>query len=109
MEVIEEVGCLDPGVDEPTSITRFLILPTVTRQTHTKIRDLIFDFVQSKILTSNEYRTAAEELKLTKEMAQRTKEQQRADKQILKRRKEVEREEERVARAAAREQAARMK
>jgi hypothetical protein len=108
-EVTKEVGCLNPGVDEPTSITRFLTLPTVTRQRHTKIRDPIFDFAQSKILTSDEYTMTAEELKLAKEMAQRAKEQQCADKVILKRRREVERKEEGVARAAAKEQAARMK
>jgi hypothetical protein len=43
-KVSELIGGLDPSVEEPTSITRFLTLPTVTWQRHTKIRDLIFDF-----------------------------------------------------------------
>jgi hypothetical protein len=76
-EVSEEVGGLDPAVNEPASITSFLTLPTVTRQRHTKIRGPIFDFAQLKILTSKEFTTAAEELKLTKEIAERAKAQQR--------------------------------
>jgi hypothetical protein len=38
------IGGLDPSIEETTSITRFLRLPTVIRQKHIKIRDLIFDF-----------------------------------------------------------------
>lgn len=53
LEVFELIGGLDPSVEEPTSITRFLTLPTVTQQRHTKIRDPIFDFYLSKILTSD--------------------------------------------------------
>jgi hypothetical protein len=30
-EVAEEVSALDPAVAKPTSITRFLTLPTITR------------------------------------------------------------------------------
>jgi hypothetical protein len=47
-EVSEEIGGLDPSIEEPTSITRFLTLTIVTQQRHTRIRDPIFDFVQSK-------------------------------------------------------------
>jgi hypothetical protein len=65
-EVVRELGGLDPNVDAPTSITRFLTLPTVRRQRHTKIRDPIFDFAQSKILIFDEYTTAAEDMKLAK-------------------------------------------
>jgi hypothetical protein len=108
-EVFEELGGLDLALGEPTSITRFLTLLIVTRQRHTKIKDLIFDFVQSKILTSDEYATTLEQLKYAKEMAQQLKEQQRINRQESKMRKEVEQEEGRVARAAAREDAARMK
>jgi hypothetical protein len=61
-EVIEQVGGLDPIVDEPMSITWFLTLPTVTRQRNTKIRDPIFDYAQSKIFTSEESSTTVEEL-----------------------------------------------
>jgi hypothetical protein len=46
---------------------------------------------------------------LAKELAQRAKEQQRCEKQELKRRKAMELEEGRVAKAAAREEAARVK
>jgi hypothetical protein len=109
LEVADEIGGVDPAVDEPDSITRFLTLPTVTRQRHTKIRDPIFDFAQSKILTSEEYSTAADEMRLAKEMAEQAKAQQRCEKQTLKRRKAVEREEGRLAKAAAREEAARLK
>jgi hypothetical protein len=52
-EVVEEVSALDLAVAEPTSITRFLILPTITRQKYTRIRDPIFYFAQPKILTSD--------------------------------------------------------
>jgi hypothetical protein len=45
-EVFEELASLDPTVREPTSITRFLTLPIVTRQRHTKIRDPIYLFSQ---------------------------------------------------------------
>ena len=41
-EVVEEISALDPAVAKSTSITRFLILPTVTRQKHIRIRDPIF-------------------------------------------------------------------
>jgi hypothetical protein len=105
-EVASELGGLDPNVDAPTSITRFLTLPIVRRQRHTKIRDPIFNFAQSKILTSNEYTIVAEDMKLAKAMAEIEKEQQRRDKQNLRRRKEREREEERSAKVAAREEAA---
>jgi hypothetical protein len=54
-EVTEQVGGMDPCIDTPTSITDFLTLPTVTRQRHTKFKDPIFDFVQPKILTSDEF------------------------------------------------------
>jgi hypothetical protein len=101
---------LDPNVDAPTSINRFLTLPTVRKQRHTKIRDPIFDFALSKILTSDEY-TTVEEMKLAKEMAEREKDQQRHDKQKLRRRKEREREreEEHSAKAAAHKEAANLK
>jgi hypothetical protein len=35
-EVTEQVGGLDPTGDELVSITRFLTLPTITRQRHSK-------------------------------------------------------------------------
>lgn len=112
-EVARELGGLDPNMDVPTSITRFWTLPTVRRQRHTKIRDPIFYFAQSKILTSDKYTTAAKEMKLAKEMAEREKKQQRCDMQNLRRRKERERErereEERSAKVAARKEAARLK
>ena len=72
-KVIEYVGGLDLYIDEPTSITNFLTLPTVIRQRHTKFKDPIFYFAQSKILTSDEYSTVAEESRLAKEMAERAK------------------------------------
>jgi hypothetical protein len=110
-KVALELGGLDPNVDVPTSITKFLTLPIVRRQWHTKIRDPIFDFAQSKILTSNEYTIATEDMKLAKQMAERQKEQQRRDKKNLRRRKEREREreEEHSAKAAARDEVARLK
>jgi hypothetical protein len=108
-EVVEHVGGLDPGVVEPTSITQFLTLPTVTRQRHTKFKDPIFDFAQSKFLTSDEFSTAAEELRMAKQLAEIAKQQQRHQKEDSKRRKALEREEWRVAKAAAREEAARLK
>jgi hypothetical protein len=108
-EVSEQVGGLDLAVNEPASITSFLTLPTVTRQRHTKIRDPIFDFAQSKILTSEEYTTTTEKLKLAKEMVERAKEQQCCKKQDLKRRRAMEREEGRLAKAAAHEEATRFK
>jgi hypothetical protein len=108
-EVFEELVGLDPTVGEPTSITRFLTLPIVTRQRHTRIRDPIFYFSQSKILTSDEYAIASAQLKYAKEMAEQLKEQQRMNRQESKRRKEVEEEEGHVARAAAKEDAARTK
>jgi hypothetical protein len=52
------------------SITTFLTLVAITQQRHTRIRDPIFDFAQSKILTLDEYTTVAEELNLSKELAQ---------------------------------------
>jgi hypothetical protein len=64
--------------------------------------------VQSKILTLDEYTTAAKELKLSKELAQRAKEQQHCEKQDLKK-KEMECEEGCLAREVAREEAARLK
>jgi hypothetical protein len=109
IEVAYELGGLDPNVDAPTSITKFLTLPTLRRQRHTKIRDPIFDFAQSKILISYEYTTRIEDMKLAKEMAEREKEQQHRDKQNLRRRKEQEWEEECSAKAAAREEATRLK
>jgi hypothetical protein len=48
-------------------------------------------------------------LKLSKELAQQAKEQQCCEKQDLKRRKAMERKEGRVARLAARDEAARLK
>jgi hypothetical protein len=105
-EVTMHVGDLDPDVDEPLFITRFLNLPTVTRQRHTRIRDPIFDFAQSKILTCEQYTTTVEQMKVAREMAQLAKEQQRVDRQVSKRRKAVEWEEGRLAKAAAREDAA---
>jgi hypothetical protein len=69
-EVSEQIGGLNPSIEEPTSITRFFTLPTVTRQRHTKIRDPIFYFAQSKFLTSDEYATASKQLKHAKEIAQ---------------------------------------
>jgi hypothetical protein len=69
-EATEEIGGLDPAIDEPASITRFLTLPTVTRQRHSKIRDPIFYFAQSKVLTSKEYNTAVDEMRLAKEVAE---------------------------------------
>jgi hypothetical protein len=96
-------------VNEPASITSFLTLPTVTRQRHTKIRDPIFYFVQSKILTFEEYTTTAEELKLTKEIAKRATTQQRCEKQDLKRRRAKECEEGCVAKEAAHAKASRLK
>jgi hypothetical protein len=52
------------------SITTFLTLVAITQQRHTRKRDPIFDFAQSKILTLDEYTTVAEELNLSKELAQ---------------------------------------
>jgi hypothetical protein len=43
-EVVEEVSALDLAIAEPTSITRFFTLSTITRQKHTRIRDPIFYF-----------------------------------------------------------------
>jgi hypothetical protein len=103
-KVLEHVGGLDPGVDEPTSITHFVTLPTVIRQRHTKFKDPIFDFAQSKFLTSDEYSTATEELRLAKQLAERAKQQQRHEKEDSKRMKALEREEWLVAKAAAREE-----
>jgi hypothetical protein len=108
-EVSEEVGGLDPAMNEPTSITSFFTLPTITRQRHTKIRDPIFDFAQSKIFTCEEYTIAAEELKLTKEIAKRAKAQQCCEKQDLKIRRALEHEKGRLAREAARAEASRLK
>jgi hypothetical protein len=108
-KVMEHVGGLDPNINEPTSITHFLTLPTVTRQRHTKFKDPIFDFAQSKFLTSNEYSTAAEELRLAKQLAERAKQQQRHQKEDSKRRKALKWEEWRMAKDVAREEAARLK
>jgi hypothetical protein len=108
-KVSKEIGGLDPGIEEPTSITRFLTLPTVTRQRHIRIRDPIFYFAQSNFLTLDQYTIVVEQLKITKEMTQRMKEQHRIDRQDSKRRKEVECEEGRAAKAAAWEEAARLK
>jgi hypothetical protein len=60
-------------------------------------------------LTFDEYFTTVEELRLTKEMAERAKQQQRHEKEDSKRRKALQGEEWRVAKAAAREEAARLK
>jgi hypothetical protein len=106
-EVTAHIGGLDPDVDEPPSITRFLNLPTITRQRHTRIRDPISDFAQSKILTYDQYTTAVEQMKMASEMAQLAKEQQRVDRQVSKKRKE--REKGHLAKAIVREEAARMK
>lgn len=73
-EVFELIGGFVPSIEEPTSIMRFLTLPTVTWQRHTKIRDPIFDFSLSKFLTSDEYANALEQMKHVKEMTQRLKE-----------------------------------
>jgi hypothetical protein len=108
-EVMEHVGGLDPCIDEPTSITHFLTLPIVTRQRHTKFKDPIFYFAQSKILMSDEYSTTVEELRLAKEMAKRANQQQRHENEDSKRRKALKREEWRMAKAAAREEATRLK
>jgi hypothetical protein len=108
-EVTEHIGGMDPGMNEPTSIIRFLTLPTVRRQHYTKFKDPIFDFAQLKILTSDEYNIAAEELKLAKDMAERAKEQQQQEKQESRRRKAMEWEEWRLVKLAACEEAARIK
>jgi hypothetical protein len=108
-KVMEHVGGLDPCIDEPTSITHFLTLPTVTRQRHMKFKDPIFDFAQSKILTSNEYSTTAEELRLAKELAERAKQQQRHENEDSKKKKALEREEWRVAKVVACEEVACLK
>lgn len=103
---MEHVGGLGPGVDEPTSIMHFLTLPTVTRQRHTKFKDSIFYFAQSKILTYDEYSIVVEESRLTKQLAERAKQQQRHENEDSKRKKALEWEEWLVAKAAAREEAA---
>jgi hypothetical protein len=108
-EVTGHVGGLDPCIDEPTSIMNFSTLPTITRQRHTKFKDPIFDFAQSKILTFDEYSITVEELRLAKEMAQRAKQQQRHEKEDSRRRKVVQWEEWRVAKTATREEAIRLK
>jgi hypothetical protein len=85
------------------------------RQRHTKIRDPIFDFAQSKILTSNEYTIATEDMKLAKQMAERQKEQHSAKAAArdevarLKELRAVEQAELQARRQAVREEAQRVK
>jgi hypothetical protein len=108
-EVEEVVGCLDPDVSHPDSITRFLILPIVTQHSHVYSKDPVVNFAKSVILTSDEYVVAATRLKETREKAVKAKEQNKVQKEETRKRKAAEREEAATLRAAACFQAQRLK
>jgi hypothetical protein len=50
-EASKEIGGLDIGDGDATSITRFLTLSIVIRRSYSKFRDSIFYFAKSKFLT----------------------------------------------------------
>ena len=89
-DVAEEILGLDATVHEVDSITRFRTLPTVTQKTKSKYGDPMLDFTTSKILTSNEYMLAVEQLKTTRETAKREKQELKSQKEESKQRKKQE-------------------
>ena len=97
----EEVVGLDPTINNPESITRFLTLPTITpRAPRRRLIDPIVDFSKSIMLTLDNYVSAVEQLQEKKEEAARAKERYRIEREETKRRKLLEHEEEQRQREA---------
>jgi hypothetical protein len=105
----ENVGGLDPDVRHPNSITRFLILPTLTPRNRPNSKDPIVNFARSVILMSDKYVAVATHLKEARGKAVKENEQNKVQKEGIQKRKAAEREEAALGRAVARTEAQRLK
>jgi hypothetical protein len=75
------------AVEEDRSITKFLILPTISARVSNKKRDPIVDFSKSIILMSDAYIQAAEQLKMKAEEVSKEKQRRRIQREDEKKRK----------------------
>lgn len=100
----EEIAGLDPEVEEPDSITKFLQLPTVSARTSTKKRDPVVDFAKSIILTSAANEEAARGVRDAREQAKQDKERQKEEREESRKRKAVEKSEAQARKLAVREE-----
>ena len=107
--VDEDIAGLEPNDEEPSSITQFLQLPTVTARTSGKRKDPIIEFSKSIIITSCQYMEAAAAVKESKERDKKEKEQARLAREENRKRKAREREEEQARKAVERAEALRQK
>jgi flagellar biosynthesis GTPase FlhF len=109
VEADEEIGLLDPTVEEPESRTQFLQLPSVTARTSGRHRDPVMEFSKSIIITSAEYIEAAHAIKTARENDKKAKELAKQSREEMKKTKAIEREEERARKVVEREASLRRK
>ena len=72
---------MDPNVENPESITKFLTLPPAMPRAMSRYRDSIMDFTKSVMLTSDEYVTTALEVRQTRLALVAEKEQNRQNRE----------------------------
>ena len=100
----EEIAGLDPEVEEPKSITKFLQLATVSARTGRRKLDPVVDFAKSIILTSAAYEEAARGVRDAREQAKQDKERQKEEREESRKRKAVEKSEAQARKLAVREE-----
>ena len=107
--VDSDVGTFDTEAPAAESITQFLQLPRFTPRATSRRRDPVVDFAKSVILTSVEYEEAAAGIIAAREDAAKEKERQKQQREETKKRKLEEKEEAMARRAAARQEAQRLR
>jgi hypothetical protein len=106
---VGEATDLERPLSEPQSLTKLLKLPTIIARIGSKKKDPIVNFAKSVILTSDQYISAAQEMRNSKEVVAKYKEQQKVERDESRKYKAVAKEAASARRAIKREEAQRAK